>query len=263
MPLYDWPEFQAQTDLIWATIREAARDEGLDLPPDLDHRYQHRSATMEAGLLFSQLCGSPWSRHYSSTASYLASCDFELGDNPSGHYFSQIVVAKGSPWPDLTALARLASARLAFNDDDSQSGVHCLRAILDVEARLASGQETGGHRASMRAVAEGRADFAAIDAFSFTLAERAEPALTDALRVIARTPLRPAPVLVTATSLGPTVGRSMKAAVTHALTSLPTSVVQAYGQRGVVDLGEAAYAVFARDRAARPAPREAQTQTQT
>ena len=44
LPLYDWPELHHLTDGVWACIREAARDQGLDLPADLDHRAQRGRA---------------------------------------------------------------------------------------------------------------------------------------------------------------------------------------------------------------------------
>ena len=81
-------------------------------------------------------------------------------------------MANDSP---LHALDGLEQATFAFNDPDSQSGVHCLRPLLDIEPSLNRGVESGGHRFSIEAVADGRADFAAIDAFSFLLAERFIP----------------------------------------------------------------------------------------
>ena len=249
LPLYDWPEFHEQTDFIWAAIRQAAREEGLDLPVDLDHQYQRLSATMEETLVFSQLCGSPWSRHYSASATYLATCDFDVKGNTGGHYFSQIVVAESASFE---GLSDLKNATFAFNDDDSQSGVHCTRPLFETDALVAAGVETGGHRMSMEAVAEGRADFAAIDAFSHSLAERTMPDVTKQLRIIGQTPLRPAPVLITATSLGPAVGQAMKNAVMNAVSSLPSGIRETYGQRGVVRLDEEDYSIFALDRAARP-----------
>lgn len=243
MPLYDWPEFHDRTEQLWARIRLAARDEGLDLPEALDHTAQRLSAWMSDSLIFSQLCGSPWHRHHRLTARYLASSNFDLGDNDPGTYYSKIVVRADADWPSLQALVG-ASARFAFNDDDSQSGVHCLRPLTDVEPLLAGGFESGGHRFSMEAVANGRADFAAIDAFSFTLAERAMPELTTALRVIAQTDPRPAPVLITAKALGEDTGARLRRAVLTGLSDLPADLTQAYSFRGAVDLGEAAYEVF-------------------
>ena len=78
------------------------------------------------------------------------------------------------PVPLLTGL------RLAFNAMDSLSGYLALKRDLEAQG---SGLHifnelvrTGGHRASIRAVAEGRADVAAVDAKTWGLAQRFEPA---------------------------------------------------------------------------------------
>lgn len=241
MPLYDWPELHHLTDGVWACIRESAREEGLDLPVDLDHRAQRVSAWMTDEVVFSQLCGSPWFRKHRHHAHYLATSDFALNDNEPGQYYSKIVVASGSPY---TALDQLESAKFAYNDDDSQSGVHCLRPLMDVEAHLAHGVESGGHRLSMQAVAAGEADFAAIDAFSFRLAESVAPEVTNALRVIAKTPQRPAPVFVTSTAFDEDTKQRLQHAVLTALSNLPETVSGPYSFRGAVDLGASLYKIF-------------------
>ncbi len=58
--------------------------------------------------------------------------------------------------------------------------------------------ESGGHRASVRAVAERRADLATIDAVSWAFATRFELDAASRLRLVARTPPRPALPFITA-----------------------------------------------------------------
>ena len=169
MPLYDWPEYHGETDALWDRVRGAARDEGLDLPPALEHRNHSISAWMDEGLVFSQLCGSPWYRHHRSKARYLASSVLALEGAPAGRYFSHVIVRADSNLNSLDDIEQAGDARFAFNEPDSQSGVHCLRARFDMDAQLASGLHSGGHRHSIDAVLAGDADFAAIDACSFRL----------------------------------------------------------------------------------------------
>jgi len=59
------------------------------------------------------------------------------------------------------------------------------------------GQMSGGHRASIQLVAEGRATFAAIDAHTWEIALKHEPRC-EAVRVIANTPPTPGPVYIAA-----------------------------------------------------------------
>ena len=102
----------------------------------------------------------------------------------------------------------LHGARLAFNEPHSMSGRLALMADLQ-----AAGQdlsifsqliETGGHRLSIRAVAEGRADVATIDCRSWALARRYEPA-AKGLSVVGWTASRPGLPFVAAAQLPPSV----------------------------------------------------------
>jgi ABC-type phosphate/phosphonate transport system substrate-binding protein len=93
--------------------------------------------------------------------------------------------------------------RLALNATDSLSG--CLALKRDLEAAGSGLQifreliETGGHRASIRAVAQARADVAAIDCKTWGLALRFEPAARE-LGVAGRTGRRKGLPFVTAAS---------------------------------------------------------------
>ncbi|HSG94487.1 MAG TPA: PhnD/SsuA/transferrin family substrate-binding protein, partial [Afifellaceae bacterium] len=108
------------------------------------------------------------------------------------HYSSMIVVAENSRYH---LLEDLRGARAAYNAAHSQSGYAALRAMI---APLAGGRpffsqtiETGTHRASLRALAEGRADICAVDAVCWALATRHAAAITSRLRVIGQTPMTP------------------------------------------------------------------------
>ncbi|MAH87018.1 MAG: hypothetical protein CMF26_00215 [Kiloniella sp.] len=255
LPLYDWPEYHAQTDALWARIREAARDDGLDLPTKIEHRNHNVSAWMEGGLVFSQLCGSPWYRHHREHARYLASSVLALDGAPAGHYYSHVIVRSDSSLNALVDLGQKRGARFAYNESDSQSGVHCLRAYMNIDAQIARGVHSGGHRHSIDAVLAGEADFAAIDACSFRLYDALFPARVNGLRILAQTPLRPAPVLITSAELEGGVARRLQRAVLNALSGPDVSQAH-YAFIGAVDLGVAPYAVFEHDLRARPAPIE-------
>ena len=90
---------------------------------------------------------------------------------------------------------------MAVNGADSQSGHAVWRHELGARGLTGSffGDVvlSGGHRHSIEAVAEGRADVAAIDAVSMVLAERHEPA-TAGVRILARTDPTPGLPLITA-----------------------------------------------------------------
>ena len=101
------------------------------------------------------------------------------------------------PSPDdgdpLIPIDRLRGKRFAFNGPDSMSGIMALRRNLVHLGAIRNEGEfrrfleriggDGGHRLSIRAVADGRADVAAIDCRSWALAQRFEPAAS-ALAVV-------------------------------------------------------------------------------
>jgi len=74
----------------------------------------------------------------------------------------------------------LSNARFAYNGPNSMSGIiglaRDLKALGESLDIFADRMETGGHRNSVKAVAEGRADVAAIDCRSWHLARLYEPA---------------------------------------------------------------------------------------
>ncbi len=85
--------------------------------------------------------------------------------------------ADGRP---LIPLDLIRGKRLGYNSDDSMSGIIALTRDLAAMGEnlgiFSERIETGGHRASIVAVAEGRADVCAIDCRSWDLAKRFEPA---------------------------------------------------------------------------------------
>jgi ABC-type phosphate/phosphonate transport system substrate-binding protein len=87
--------------------------------------------------------------------------------NPSGHSAT-------------LPLDLLHSARFAYNSDDSMSGILAISRDLEAEGQslgiFSERIVSGGHRASIVAIAQDRADVAAIDCRSWDMALRFEPA---------------------------------------------------------------------------------------
>lgn len=84
--------------------------------------------------------------------------------------------------------------RFAFNSDDSMSGILAITRDLDAMGEpldhvFADLVESGAHRASIAAVADGRADVCTIDCRSWALAKRFEPS-AQAVEVVGWTSMR-------------------------------------------------------------------------
>jgi ABC-type phosphate/phosphonate transport system substrate-binding protein len=77
-------------------------------------------------------------------------------------------------------LEAMRGARLAFNAPESMSGIIALTRDLEATGEglglFAERIETGAHRASVVAVAEGRADVCGVDCRTWHLVQRFEPA---------------------------------------------------------------------------------------
>ena len=220
--MYDWPEVADDLDVLWALVVGAAGERGVVLPDRLS-RAPHDVLWRDPGLVVGQVCALNPARDGLGRTVVIGSLALEpppgLPDPGPGTYYS-VVVARaddarlasaraGAPHEVLgvgrasAAVTRFAGARVAATATDSQSGywslggfVHHLteRGPLFGEALM-----TGAHRASVAAVAEGRADLAAIDVHSWRLACEHEPALTSRLAVVGLTEPTAGIVCVTST----------------------------------------------------------------
>jgi ABC-type phosphate/phosphonate transport system substrate-binding protein len=98
--------------------------------------------------------------------------------------------ADGSP---IIPIERIRNKRFGYNSLDSMSGIMApsrdLEAMGESLAIFCERIETGAHRASIVAVAEGRADVCAIDCRSWHMAKRHEPKAAE-LEVVGWTGLR-------------------------------------------------------------------------
>lgn len=136
------------------------------------------------------------------------------------------------------ALAEFSGARLAYNDELSQSGYNAIYgAAREAGFWFDDLHCTGAHAASARAVAEGQADIAALDAVSWRLMQRYGD-VGAALKVIVETPPTPGLPYVTAAAMP---ADAVFEAVEEALAALPTGHRDALGIVGLVRVPHAAY----------------------
>lgn len=203
LPMYDWPEERPAVDALWARIRDALRDAGLDAPEDLARSDDLRGQWRHPDLLLGQTCGLPYAAELHGHVHLIGSLDARLERCPPGHSLSVIVARADDGRPP----ADLLAARPAVNSDDSQSGWGALAlwaAALGLPIRTAP-LATGAHAASALAIAEGRADIAAIDAASWRLLRRHRPGLAARLRTLDETPPTPGLPLIAARRFDPDI----------------------------------------------------------
>lgn len=222
LPMYDRPELRTETDALWSALRDALRARGFDAPDALTRDRDLWDIWQSPDLLLAQTCGLPFRSRLFGQVRIVATPDYGLPGCPPGHYCS-VLLARGD-LPD--------RPRVAVNDPLSQSGWAALHGWA-VAHKLALGPVTltGSHAASARAVAEGTADLAAVDAQTWRQLLRfdaADPGLE-----IARTPPTPGLPLITAATHD---AASLRGAVTEAVAALPAATRHALDLSGIVHI---------------------------
>jgi ABC-type phosphate/phosphonate transport system substrate-binding protein len=229
LPMYDWPEVRAETDAFWANLREVLRELGVDAPEglvrcngdlpaiaggirdgagrliasdpaelprddlDLPTLWRHPA------LLFAQTCWGPMEQGLGGEVVVVGQPDYSQFEGGEGQFYSSAILmrqedARTLETSDLQDLIpALRGKRFAFNGLDSMSGLIALERDLQSIGQgpdlFAGRVETGSHRASIRALAESRADICTVDCHTWDLATRFEP-MVEELAVVGWTAKR-------------------------------------------------------------------------
>ncbi|WP_075996714.1 phosphate/phosphite/phosphonate ABC transporter substrate-binding protein [Salaquimonas pukyongi] len=204
LPMYDWPEIRHHTERFWQVLRQMLADHGIGgaVPQNLSRAGDPHALWLDPGLLIGQTCGLPFVNELEGKVTLLGSPTYAIGCGP-GNYRSVLIAGEGRE--DIDPF-KTPSLRFAYNDPRSQSGLAAwLSGVLQAGGKLPKGLvpvRTGSHRASIQAVAEDSADLAAIDAVTFELARRLDPAARR-VSVIGHTPETPGlPFIASATFSG-------------------------------------------------------------
>ncbi|MEE8270119.1 MAG: PhnD/SsuA/transferrin family substrate-binding protein [Alphaproteobacteria bacterium] len=202
LPMYDLPVVRAATDALWRALARAFRRAGVaDVPDRLTRDAEPAALWSDPRLLLSQSCGFPLIHGFAGRLRPVATARYAAPGCDGPNYRSAVIVhadAAGDQLDDFRG------AVCAVNGWDSQSGWNALAALAAPLAgrRGATGFfrsaiVTGGHCASVAAVAGGAADLAAIDAVTLALLGRHRPETLSAVRVLTWTQSAPGLPFVT------------------------------------------------------------------
>lgn len=182
--MYDRAETAGANDRFWALIRDGLRAREIQAPDALTRGAgAYWPAWDSADLVLSHTCGFPYRARLHGRVTLIGTPDFGLPDCPPG-YYNSVFIARAD---DARTLPEFRSARFAYNEGLSQSGWAAPQNhAATMGFHFAPGLESGGHRLSALAVAEGRADIAAVDAMTWRLLQRYE-GWAAGLREVART----------------------------------------------------------------------------
>ncbi len=217
--MYDHPAQRAANDMLWHWIAARLAAQGVrDVPASLERTRAPDALWPDPALLFGQACGYPFARFHKGHLRVLAAPRYGAPHCEGTRHSSVIVARAGDA---RTALADYRGAVAAINEPASNTGVNLLRhAVADQCGPgpfFAGFVRTGGHVASMRAVAAGEAELAAIDAVTFAAAEASYPGLREGLKVIAVSRKVPALPFVTARATPEPVAQLVQEALLAAM----------------------------------------------
>lgn len=223
--MYDLPALREHTDIYWQAIRDALGDG----PDTLTRAGGYWDIWQSPDLLLSQTCGYPYRAKLHGRVTLVATPDYGLPGCPPGHYNSVIIAHADDP---RTMLAQFHQQRFAFNEPVSQSGWAApMTAMQALSVSPGALVRTGAHHASAKSVADGTADFAAIDAVTWKLLREHDDMNT--LREITRTTPTPGLPYITAKHRDP---GPLRIAIRQAIVDLPERTKAALHLHGLTEI---------------------------
>ncbi len=235
LPMYDLPPVMAANDRLWARVRDGLRAAGQRAPDALTRDPDLHAQWLSPDLVFSQTCGLPYRTRLHDKVTRIGTPDYGLDGCPPGHYRSVFIVHKDDPRHHLDDFD---GADLAYSETISQSGWAApLNHMAGIGRRLRPALETGAHRQSLVAVAEGRAPLAALDLLSWDILQSFHPAVAQ-VRVIGLTDPTPGLPYIAALGTDATLWFDI---VSTAIADLSAADRAATRLRGFVDIPTAAY----------------------
>ncbi|MEO1160777.1 MAG: PhnD/SsuA/transferrin family substrate-binding protein [Pseudomonadota bacterium] len=231
LPMYDLPELASATSAWWAGLAVHMQRQGIGdvpevctTPDDLERHW------CSPNLLFSQTCGYPLTHQLNGKVRLLGLPVYACKGCDRDGFYSSVIVVPGSS--NLFSLADCRSARAVYNTDDSMSGLLALRAAAasqydQADPFFRSLSRSGGHRRSLRSVADGKADVACIDAVTFALLSRIEPKLVSRVRVLGQSPKVPGLPYITSLTVNTETVERLRTAIRQAMADPALSDVRA------------------------------------
>ncbi|OHV90506.1 phosphate/phosphite/phosphonate ABC transporter substrate-binding protein [Mesorhizobium sp. ORS 3428] len=229
----DAPESMARSNRDLPPVPGGIRDgagkliapDPATLPAD---EFDFHQLWLSPALLFGQTCWGPMELGLAEHVQVIAQPGYDAFEGGQGELYSSALVMLADGGPPVASpedgkavipLDLIRGTRFIFNDLDSMSGLIGLTRDLEAMGEsleiFASRSESGGHRSSIVAIAEGRADIAAVDCRSWALAQRFEPAARH-VKVVGWTARRKGLPFITARTTPADVVASMRAAVAAA-----------------------------------------------
>lgn len=235
LTMYKRPQLDEAHDRYWKLIRDNLREAGMDSPAQLSQDAEEFMVWKHPGLVLGQTCGMPYRKWLHESVELVGTPDYGLLNCPPGYYRSAFVVRREDSRKQITDLR---TSTFAYNQTFSQSGYAAPFWHLEPEGFWFENRlHTQQHLESARAVAQGQADIASLDAVSWRLISTYESFATD-LQVLEWTVPTPGLPLITAKGNDPAV---IFTAVERAIDQLQDEDRALLGIKGLTWIPEEAY----------------------
>lgn len=216
LPMYPFAAWRDATDALW----EAVRGADPRLPPLAAWGPDAHGLWHDPAMVVSQACGWPLVTELAGRVRVVGTFRYRTPDWSGDHYRS-VVVARDHT---VTAAGTSADTRAAVNSTASLSG---WISLVWFATGGAGGRWpgcvvlTGAHLESVRAVRDGDADLASIDAVTYAHLERDQPELLRGVRRVGEGPLVPCLPIVAPAPTSDADVALLRAALTAAIAARP------------------------------------------
>jgi ABC-type phosphate/phosphonate transport system substrate-binding protein len=241
LPMYAVRGAQNHSESLWTGLRDSLRRSGLEAPEEVSSFASRPDGWLHRDLILGQTCGLPYITTLCDAVELVGTPDYGVDGCPPGFYHSTLVVSADDK---RRRLSEFAGGVFAVNGTESQSGYAAMMRAAAPFAR--DGQffgraiHTRSHDASMRLVAKGLADIAAIDSVTWRMSRQFDPD-NAALRSIGTTEPTPGLPFIAARAKW---NQRLFEAVRGGVAALPDQTRRAFGLRGVTPLRRADYEVI-------------------
>ena len=233
--MYQRPELVDAHNRYWQLIRAGLTEANIQSPEALSQDAEEFFVWKHPELVLSQTCGMPYRTWLHDKVELVGTPDFAVTGCPPGYYRSALIVRADDP---RTHVEAFQDAMFAYNQTFSQSGYaapywHVKPLGFWFENRL----HTDQHLQSAKAVSEGRADIASLDAVSWRNIENYEP-FAHKLRVLDWTAPTPGLPMITARGQN---RAAIYTAVEQAIAKLEDEDRSCLGIEGIVQIPKDTY----------------------
>ena len=241
LQMYDHPEVSHVWDRFWSAIHARLARHGIRCDEELRRPLDYHQPWSDPQLMLGQTCGWPFVSGVKHDNAILGVLDFGLDTPLPGDYHSVFIVSPQLAGMSVAELLANPDVTIAVNSLHSQSGYRVLGELTGEPLILPKSRhfDSGGHRASLRAVADGHAQLAALDGVTWELLKRHD---ANVARVAEFGRSRPAPGLPLICSNANSVHAALlQEIVADAISGMDADDREALMLRGFVPATESRY----------------------